>query len=51
MSGKRRIGRAYVENLVQLRGQLLAKSLVGNMVRINQEALYPFLEDEFKNAQ
>ena len=49
-SGKLRVGRAYVDNLITLRGQLLAKAMLGNLVRINQEILNPFMLDEFKYA-
>jgi hypothetical protein len=49
-SGKLRVGRAYVDNLIELRGQLLAKSLLGNLVRVNQDILYPFTAEEFKYA-
>jgi hypothetical protein len=49
-TGKLRVGRAYVDNLIMLRGQLLAKALLGNLVRINQEILNPFILDEFKYA-
>jgi hypothetical protein len=50
LSGQLRVGRAYVDNLVTLRGQLLAKALLGNLVRINQAILNPFVLDEFKHA-
>ena len=50
LSGQLRVGRAYVDNLIALRGELLAKALLGNLVRINQEMLNPFVLDEFKYA-
>lgn len=49
-SGKLRVGRAYVDNIIELRGQLLAKAFLGNLVRLNQELMNPSFTDAFKYA-